>query len=147
METNFRYAWFSYYTKGEGLALILDLQIRSRTGGAKSLDDVLRLLKQRTWEAPSASYYLQGRGYTEDDVERAVSDVIGADMHPWFERYVAGTEDPPFAETLALAGLRLVASGAGADRQYRIEEVPDATDVQRRVREGWLSGGELKGGK
>ena len=30
---------------------------------------------KRSWNAPNASYYLQGRGYTELDVERAASEV------------------------------------------------------------------------
>lgn len=140
MQTNGANTFISYYTKGEGLALLLDLEIRSRSGNARSLDDVLRLLKRRAWEAPATSYYLQGRGYTEEDVERAVSEVAGADMHPWFERYVGGTEDLPFERTLALAGMRLVTSGEGKDRSYALEEIADATAAQRAVRDGWLAG-------
>jgi hypothetical protein len=55
---------------------------------------VLRLLVRRTWEAPRESYYLPGRGYTERDVERAASDVIGRDLTPWFDRHVGGTAVP-----------------------------------------------------
>ena len=140
MQTNRRNTWISYYYKGEALAMLLDLQIRARTGNTKSLDDVLRVLKARTWDAPSASYYLQGRGYTEEDVERTASAVALTDLHPWFERYVGGTEDPPFAETLALAGMRLVTTGDGASLSYRIEDAPDATETQHAVRDGWLTG-------
>src|SRR2546428_9229091 len=91
--TNFQNTFFDYYTRGAGLALYLDLFIRNRTKNTKSLDDAFNNLKQRVWNAPTASYYLQGRGYTEDDVERAVSDAAGIDMHDWFERHVGGTED------------------------------------------------------
>ena len=141
MRTNGSQTFFSYYTKGEGLALMLDLEIRARTANARSLDDVLRHLKRTTWdEAPRATYYLQGRGYTEQDVERAASEVMGTDMHPWFERYVAGTDDPPFAEALAKAGMRLTVTGDGAERRYTLEEMPDATPAQRVVRDGWLRG-------
>jgi predicted metalloprotease with PDZ domain len=135
-----RSSYFTYYYKGDALALLLDLTIRARTNGARSLDDALRDLKKRSWDAPKASYYLQGRGYTEDDVVAAVSEAAGTDMRAWFDRYVGGTEDPPFAETLALAGLRYDVRGEGDDREYVIEEIPGASVAQLRVRAGWLSG-------
>jgi predicted metalloprotease with PDZ domain len=129
-------SFFSYYTKGAGLALYLDLFIRSRTQNARSLDDAFRNLRRLSWEQPNASYYLQGRGYTEGDVERAVSEAAGTDMHDWFTRHVGGVEDPEFDQVLADAGLRLVRNG----EEWAIEEMPNATAVQLRVRAGWLSG-------
>lgn len=140
MKTDRRDSYFTYYFKGSGLALLLDLEIRARSHGARSLDDALRNLKRLSWDQPNASYYLQGRGYTEADVEKAVSEAAGADMHPWFEKYVAGTEDPPFARGLALAGLRYTVRGDGDDQEYVIEESATATPEQLRVREGWLAG-------
>ncbi|HEX4681693.1 MAG TPA: hypothetical protein VH277_03230 [Gemmatimonadaceae bacterium] len=127
-------AFMSYYTKGAGIALYLDLFIRGHTENRKSLDDAFRLLRDRTWGAANASYYLQGRGYTEDDVERAVSDAAGMDMHAWFERHVGGTEDMNYDEVLAPAGLRLV------EQSGRIEPVTGATAAQLKVRDGWVSG-------
>jgi predicted metalloprotease with PDZ domain len=133
--TNGNETFFSYYTKGSGLALYLDLYLRERTSGRRSLDDVFQALKRRSWEAPTASYYLQGRGYTELDVERAASEVAGEDMHRWFERYVGGTEDLDYDALLAGAGLRLV-----REERWRVEERPDATPAQRAIRDGWTSG-------
>jgi predicted metalloprotease with PDZ domain len=131
--------FISYYTKGHGLALMLDLTIRARTNGAKSLDDVLRHLKSVAWDAPNATYYLQGRGYTEQDVEAAASAAAGADLHPWFERYVAGVEDPPFAEALSKVGLTLTArTDATSGRQYSVKENSAATAEQITLRDGWL---------
>ncbi|HEU4720377.1 MAG TPA: hypothetical protein VFS59_03370 [Gemmatimonadaceae bacterium] len=127
--------FFSYYTKGAGLALSLDLYLRAKSGNQRSLDDVFNALKRRSWNAPAASYYLQGRGYTERDVELAASEVAGEDMHPWFERYVGGTDDVDYDALLARAGLRLV-----RDESWRIEELPDASPAQRAVREGWATG-------
>jgi predicted metalloprotease with PDZ domain len=134
--TNGANTFFSYYTKGSGLALYLDLYVRGKTNGAKSLDDVFNALKRRSWNAPNASYYLQGRGYTELDVEQAASEVAGENLHTWFERYVGGTDDLDYDAQLAHMGLRLVRGD-----QWRIEEIPDATADQRRIRDGWVSGG------
>ena len=132
-------SFISYYTKGEGLALLLDIEIRSRTNGKRSLDDALRALKKRSWDAPKASYYLQGRGYTERDVEHAVSEAAGEDMHDWFARYVGGTDELPFAKTLAKVGLTLTASGDSASRKYTVAAAPDASVLQIALREMWLT--------
>ena len=127
--------FFSYYTKGAGLALALDLHLRARSGNRRSLDDVFELLKRRTWNAPSTSYYLQGRGYTERDVELAASEIAGEDMHPWFERHVGGTDDVDYDALLARLGLRLVRG-----EQWKIEEIPGASPAQRAARDGWATG-------
>ena len=114
----------------------LDLLIRSRSQNARSLDDAFRNLRRLSWEQPNALYYLQGRGYTEDDVERAVSEAAGADLHDWFTRYVGGVDDPDFDEALGWAGLRLVRGAS----EWSIVELPAATPAQLRVRAGWVSG-------
>jgi predicted metalloprotease with PDZ domain len=133
--TNGANTFFTYYFKGAGLALYLDLHIRAATRNRRSLDDVFVALRRRSWLAPNASYYLQGRGYTEHDVELAASEVAGEDMHPWFERYVGGTEDLDYDALLARAGLRLVRG----DR-WAIEEIDGATPEQLAVRRGWTTG-------
>ena len=135
-KTNSSQSFFTYYYKGGGLALALDILIRDRSNGTRSLDDALRNLKALSWDQPSASYYLQGRGYTEADVERAVSRAMGTDMHSWFERYVAGTEDLPFDDILALAGIRIDRSG----NRWKLQDLPNATERQRAIRAGWLAG-------
>ena len=129
-------SFFSYYTKGAGLALYLDLFIRSRTNNARSLDDAFRNLRRLSWEQPNASYYLQGRGYTEEDVERAVSEAAGTDLHAWFTGHVGSTEDPDYDTVFSEAGLRVVRNGD----QWSIEEMPNATTAQRHIRDGWITG-------
>lgn len=133
--TNGSETFFTYYSKGAGLALYLDLYLREKSGNRRALDDVFNALKRRSWNAPNASYYLQGRGYTELDVEHSATEVAGEDMHAWFERYVGGTDDLDYDALLAGAGLRLVRGDT-----WRIEEIPDATPAQRAVRDGWTSG-------
>ena len=136
-----RTAFFSYYTKGAGVALYLDLFIRGHTNNQKSLDNAFRLLRDRTWSAPNASYYLQGRGYTEEDVVQAVSDAAGVDMHAWFDKHVGDTEDMNYDEVLSAAGMRLVRdAGGGNNAAWKLEPVADATPAQVVIREGWVSG-------
>ena len=115
-ETNFANTTISYYNKGAVLGMLLDLEIRARTQGRKSLDDVLRLMYQRFYAAPAAeveagkpaaTYYAPGPGYEEKDILDAVTAVGGGDFGLFFNRWVRGTEPLPYAETLALAGLKL----------------------------------------
>ena len=135
-----RNAWFTYYSKGAGVALYLDLFIRGHTNNRKSLDHAFRLLRDRTWGAPNASYYLQGRGYTEDDIVQAASDAAGVDMRAWFDRHVGGTDDMDYDEVLAAAGMKLVRDAATNAAGWHVEPLADATPAQVRIRDGWVSG-------
>jgi predicted metalloprotease with PDZ domain len=106
-ETNFGNSTISYYNKGALLGWLLDLEIRSRTHGQKSLDDVMRFLYHNFYEAPAATYYAPGRGYEEKDLLEAANAVSGSDFAPFFDKYVGGTQPLAYAETLALAGMEL----------------------------------------
>jgi predicted metalloprotease with PDZ domain len=98
-----------YYPKGETLGLVLDLLIRSRSGGRASLDDVMRRMYEEFYvKSPKATYYLKGRGYTGEEFARVASEVAGADLSDFFARSVAGAEQPPYEEALASVGLRFV---------------------------------------
>ncbi len=134
MDVNSRATFLTYYVAGAARALALDLMIRGASGGTRSLDDVLRALKRRSWDTPRASYYLEGRGYTEQDVEQAASEVAGTDLHDWFDRHVGGTEDIVWAPLLRAVGLTL-STDPGA---WTIAEDPAATAQQVALRDAWL---------
>jgi predicted metalloprotease with PDZ domain len=111
--TNLQNTSLSYYLKGELIALNLDLLIRSKTKGQRSLDDVMRAAYDEFYlKSPPATYYLKGRGYTIDDFASVVSRVAGMDMTGWFAKYVYGVEPLPYEEALAAVGLRLVRTPA-----------------------------------
>lgn len=90
----------SFYTKGSLLGLLLDLTILDATDGARRLDDVLRLLWNR--------YYEAGQGYPEDAFRAAAEEVAGRSLADFFDRYVAGTDELPYDETLGIVGLSAV---------------------------------------
>ena len=114
-ETNFANTTISYYNKGALLGMLLDLEIRSRTRGHKSLLDVMRFMYHEFYEGPASSYYGPGRGYEEKDIAEALNSVTGSDFTPFFEHYVHGTDALPYQEILAMGGLQL-----------RAETAPDA---------------------
>jgi predicted metalloprotease with PDZ domain len=111
--TNLSNTSLSYYLKGELIALNLDLLIRGKTKGQRSLDDVMRRAYDEFYrKSPNASYYLKGRGYTIEDFNRVVSEIAGTEMNEFFAKYVRGTELLPYHEALQAVGLRLVKSPA-----------------------------------
>jgi predicted metalloprotease with PDZ domain len=91
---------YSYYDSGAHLGWMLDLEIRSRTNGAKSVDDVMRYLYE--------TYALKGVGFPEAELKGAFERVAGGDLTEFFNRHVYGTEEFPFDKYLALAGLKRV---------------------------------------
>lgn len=105
--TNQRATTISYYQKGELLGVLLDLDLRRRSHGRQSLDDVMRYMWKHFYQGPRATYYLPGRGYTQQDFERALEAVSGASYQAFFAAYVDGVAEIPYDDYLSAAGLRL----------------------------------------
>ena len=96
----------SYYRQGAVLGVLLDLEIRRSSGGASSLDDAMRKVYLET--------YKQGRGFTDDEFERACSAVSHGSTDEVFSRYVRGTEEIDFGRYLGYVGLTLLPRAASA---------------------------------
>lgn len=88
-----------YYNKGAILGLLLDLEIRRQSSGAKSLDDVMRYL--------FAEYYKKNRNYTPADFQKACELMAGSSLQQFFEKYVRGREELDYDSAFGGAGLRL----------------------------------------
>ncbi len=95
----------SYYTKGQILGTLLDLELRARTGNRQSLDDVFRHL-MATHGLPKPGFDEQ-RGF-QDAVELiAVEAGASGNFNDFFGRYVSGLEEIPYDEFLGHVGLQL----------------------------------------
>lgn len=111
----------SYYNKGLVAGLLFDAAIRARTGGKRSLDDVMRLMFDR--------YRLPQPGYSEDGILEAMNEVAGSDLGPMYHRICQTTAEMPYE---ALAGIGLAYNGA-------LVKDPDASaPAQARLAE-WFS--------
>ncbi|HEX5055838.1 MAG TPA: PDZ domain-containing protein [Gammaproteobacteria bacterium] len=86
----------SYYAKGALVALCLDMKLRQLSNGAKSLDDVMRLLWRR---------YGAGVGVPETGIEAAASETAGQDLSPLFDRLLRSTEELPLQEFFNTVGI------------------------------------------
>jgi predicted metalloprotease with PDZ domain len=100
-------ALVSYYLKGSLIALCLDLLIRSRTRGRKSLDDLMLALWQRHGQL--------GIGVPEEGIEKLAEEITGTRLRTFFDKVLRSTDELPVKQWLATVGL---------DMQLRPAEAP-----------------------
>lgn len=88
----------SYYQKGALVAMLLDFELRRRSGGERTLDDLMRALDR---ESDAEGY----RGYRFADVKRIAEGLAGAKLGGFFNKWVFGVDEIDFPRALARAGL------------------------------------------
>ncbi len=96
----------SYYDKGEIVAFLLDVEIRARSGGKHSLDDVFRELNKE--------FAKKNRNFTPADFKRLGEKYAGSSLSDFFAKYIEGREEINYNETLNKIGLRLVTHNPGS---------------------------------
>ncbi|MBZ2209884.1 M61 family metallopeptidase [Massilia soli] len=117
-----RNASVNIYSKGQVLALMMDIELRRQTKGAKGLEDMHRVLFDKHSVA-------QG-GYDPMAVKAALRQVSGNDWSGWWAQYVDGTAEIPFADLLKTVGL-----------QYMIDVPKDEEQ-----KEEWWAGWKMREG-
>jgi predicted metalloprotease with PDZ domain len=86
----------SYYVKGAVVAALLDAQIRLKTNGQRSLDDVMRRLWQDHLES----------GYTQSDFNKIVSDIAGPETVSWLDTCIRTTDELDYSPLFQTYGLQ-----------------------------------------
>lgn len=101
---NSRNTFVSYYSKGEVVGLLMDLEIANATKGTRSLDDVMKAM------------YLQcktlKRGYTDAEFKAMVEKISGMDFSNFWAKYVNGTADIEYAKYFGYAGIEVTTENA-----------------------------------
>jgi predicted metalloprotease with PDZ domain len=124
----------SYYTKGEVLGVLLDLELRRVSDGKESLRDVFLWMNQH--------YAKQGRFFRDSaGVQEACQAVTGKDLSSFFFKYVAGTATLPYDDLLATVGLQLAATRSAmaqpgfefveSSNSAKVVEVDDGSEAAR----------------
>jgi len=80
----------SYYNKGAVVAWLLDTEIRRRTNGRKTLDDLMRLAYDQ----------FQKDGFQENEFRKLASEVAGSDLQSFFRATLDSTESLPIESAL-----------------------------------------------
>lgn len=100
----------SYYDKGEVVNMMLDVAIRTASGGTKSYDDVLRYL--------FTEYFKKGKNYTPEDLQHAAELAAGKSLDDFFSKYVRGRTDIDYNSILNGIGLQLTAKSGETPKAY-----------------------------
>ena len=159
----------SYYNKGQIIGVLLDIFLRDQSDNRASLDDVLRHLNENfarrnrpylDSDLLAASRAVLSRFASNFSRASFLSLASSSSAHTlppsplappttlddFFSRYVSGTDPLDYDFFLAQAGLKLNSRPRRASNSspqqlfYEIEELPNATDKQRRIRDGLLRG-------
>jgi len=136
----------SYYERGELAGLVLDLHLRTASGGRASLDDVMRHLYALT--------HGEDRGLPEDGFAAVVQEATGVDCAAFLERLTRGTGDLGLDDALATVGLRLREKdrddddrgawmGAAIDTEAGVSRLGHVTTGGPANRAGLMSGDEV----
>jgi len=95
----------SYYAKGSLVALALDLAIREKSAGKRSLDDVMRLMWAR---------YKAGQAIAEDAITALFLEATGVDVSRLIRSGAEGREDLPLDRLLRPFGVKLAMKAESA---------------------------------
>jgi len=100
----------SYYSKGEIVGMLMDLEIANATKGTKGLDDVMKAM------------YLQckatGKGYTDAEFKAMVEKISGISFTNFWAKYVNGTDPIEYSKYLGYAGINVEDLNAGKNIPY-----------------------------
>ncbi|MCY1520119.1 periplasmic serine peptidase DegS [compost metagenome] len=107
---NSRNTFISYYSKGEVVGLLMDLEIVNATKGAKSLDDVMKAMY---WQCKTLK-----RGYTDSEFKAMVEKISGVSFTNFWAKYVTGTADVEYAKYFGYAGIEVVNENEGKSIPY-----------------------------
>ncbi|MCB9335229.1 MAG: M61 family metallopeptidase [Flavobacteriales bacterium] len=93
----------SYYTKGSVVANMLDLMIINSTKGKKSLDNVMQYLYNEY-------YKKQQRGFTIEEMQKALETVSGLKLDDFFNKYIFDTQTFDYPSIYGFAGCKVETS-------------------------------------
>ena len=100
----------SYYDKGAIVTMMLDLAIRSASGGERSLDNVFRTLYN--------DFYKKGKNYSPQDLQKVAEKAAGRSLGDFFDKYVRGEADIDYDAFFGGIGLQLKETGGTRGRSY-----------------------------
>lgn len=100
----------SYYDKGEIVNMMLDIEIRTASKGARSLDDVLRHLYNE--------FSKKGKNFPPTDLQRACEKMAGKSLDDFFAKYVRGRDEIDYDAIVGGVGLRMDASRSDEGKAY-----------------------------
>ncbi len=88
----------TYYSRGQVIAAIFDVLIVEKYAGKKCLDDFMRHLYNK--------YAKQiKRGISDKEFKEELEEFLGLDLTDFYQKYIEGTEIPPYSEYFSKVGI------------------------------------------
>ncbi len=100
----------SYYDKGEIVNMMLDITIRSASGGVKSLDDVMLYLHDE--------FYKKDKNFTSEDFQKAAELIAGKSLNDFFSNYVRGKTEIDYDSIVGSVGLKMTSRQENLGNAY-----------------------------
>lgn len=100
----------SYYSKGEVVGLLMDLEIAHATKGTRSLDDVMKAMYEQCKKL--------NRGYTDAEFKTMVEKVSGISFTDFWAKYVNGVYPVEYAKYFGYAGVKVKDDNEGNNISY-----------------------------
>lgn len=98
-DENSKNSGISYYSKGEIVGMLMDLEIAHATKGKASLDQVMKAMYEQC--------KIKGRGYTDAEFKSMVEKISGTSFTDFWAKYVNGTDTIDYKKYLAYAGINV----------------------------------------
>ncbi|KIO77711.1 peptidase M61 [Pedobacter lusitanus] len=102
-DENSKNSSISYYSKGEIVGMLMDLEIAHATQGKSSLDQVMKAMYEQC--------KIKGRGYTDAEFKTMVEKISGISFTGFWAKYVNGTEPVEYEKYLGYAGIKVKDEG------------------------------------
>jgi predicted metalloprotease with PDZ domain len=100
--------------------MMLDITIRTASGGTKSYDDVLRYLY--------TEFFKKGKNYTPEDFQKTAELAAGKSLDDFFAKYVRGNEEIDYSGIANGIGLQLSTKVANGGKAYLGAELNQSND-------------------
>jgi predicted metalloprotease with PDZ domain len=121
----------SYYDKGLGISVLLDLKIRHETKNNRSLDDVMRTCYHKFHKE-------RNRGFTDLEFRQVCENIAGVSLSGLFD-YVYSTREIDYRKYFAYAGLTIeLPENKDEECDFSISPAPNPSPMQMKILAGWL---------
>ncbi len=106
----------TFYYKGTLVGLMLDVEIRTQTNNARSLDDVMRGLYAEA---------KKGKHFKDKELIGKIEKIAHVDLKNFYKRYIAGTDTLPVEEYLNKMALTQNSIGSGKENNLQLAALTD----------------------
>jgi predicted metalloprotease with PDZ domain len=120
----------NYYPTGWVLGMLFDIELRVRSKGQHSLDDVELAL----WDLCKDNR----PGFDEGEIRRQLIRFGGADMGALYDQWVLKPGELPVEQELGTIGLEMIEPAKDTNGKAVIQERTDIGSEQQKLLKGWL---------